>query len=273
MRRHIPAAIHRLGQAIPPSVRNFLKRTMPSLVGHAHDLALAAAPAGLAEATIADGPLRGRRFSCRLRYEADYIFGTHEPQVTQWLQLNLVTGHVMFDVGAHAGYTALIAAQIVGDAGKIIAFEPNPRNRVLIAENLRANPDLSGRIRLESTAVSDRIGTALFDGIETTGHLGDRGIAVPTVSLDAFVSDTGLSPALVKLDIEGGETLALDGMAMILRVNRPTLIVEIHDRAAHDRFGRALSDHSYRCWVEGRSAELSSIGAWEGRRVYLARPE
>ncbi len=273
MRRHIPAALHRLERVIPASARRLMKRMMPSVVSQAHEFALAAAPSGLTEATIADGPLRGRRFTCRLRYEADYIFGTHEPQVTAWLHLNLSAGHVMFDVGAHAGYTALVAAQRVGAGGQVVAFEPNPENNALIARNLAANPDLSGRIRLESTAVTDRTGTALFAGEETTGHVGDRGYPVATVSLDSFVADTRLAPTLIKLDIEGGETLALDGMAMVLSVKKPALIVEIHDRVAHDRFGRALSEHKYQCWREGEPLALSSIGPWERRWVCLARPE
>jgi len=238
MREHIPAVLHRLEQAIPASARQMLKRLMPSLVGRAHHLALAAAPGDWAQATVADGPLRGRRFTCRLRFEADYIFGTHEPQVTIWLERHLGAGQVMFDVGAHAGYTALIAAQIVGEGGRVVAFEPNSANAALIAENITANPDLSRRVRLEPLAVTDRSGTALFDGRETTGHVADRGSAVGTVSLDGFVRATGLAPALVKLDIEGGETLALDGMGEMLSIRRPALIVEIHDAAAHERFRR-----------------------------------
>lgn len=272
MRQHIPAVLHRLEQVIPASARHVLKRWMPSLVSRAHHLALAAAPGDLAQATVAGGPLRGRRFTCRLRFEADYIFGTHEPHVTLWLERHLAAGQVMFDVGAHAGYTALVAAQIVGERGRVVAFEPNSRNAALIADNIAANPDLSHRIRLEPLAVTDRVGTALFDGDDTTGHLADRGSPVRTVSLDGFVSDTGLAPALVKVDIEGGETLALDGMAETLSVGRPTLIVEIHDGAAHERFSRALHEHRYRCWVEDQSAELTAIGSWEGRRVYLALP-
>jgi len=273
MRQHIPAVLHRLEQVIPASARHVLKRLMPSLVSRAHHLALAAAPGERAQATVADGPLRGRRFTCRLRFEADYIFGTHEPQVTLWLERHLAPGQVMFDVGAHAGYTALIAAQIVGERGHVVAFEPNSGNAALIAENIAANPDLARQIRLEPVAVTDRGGTALFDGRETTGHVADKGSPVPTVSLDRFVTDTGLVPSLVKLDIEGGETLALDGMAEILNVRRPTLIIEIHDGAAHERFSRALHEHRYRCWVEDQAAELTALGSWEGRRVYLALPE
>jgi FkbM family methyltransferase len=174
----------------------------------------------------------------------------------------------MFDVGAHAGYTTLIAAQIVGTAGRVVAFEPNQLNRDLIARNLAANPDLGAQIRVEPYAVAAERGTAHFGGDETTGHLAESGERVPTISLDAYIGDTGVIPTLIKMDIEGGETRAFDGMAALLQARRPALIVEIHDEHAHARFARLVREHGYR--VTGERAG-SSLGEWTGERsIYLA---
>src|SRR6187549_409768 len=93
----LPGLLHRAERATPAPLRRLLKRIAPSVVSGTHRLILSAAPAEAAEATIADGPLRGRRFVCRPRYEADYIFGTHEPDVTAWITRRLTSSAVMFD--------------------------------------------------------------------------------------------------------------------------------------------------------------------------------
>jgi hypothetical protein len=55
----VPGVLHRAERAMPAPVRRLIKRLAPSLIAGAHRLILSAAPAHAAEATIADGPLRG----------------------------------------------------------------------------------------------------------------------------------------------------------------------------------------------------------------------
>ena len=52
---------------------------------------------------------------------------------------------------------------------------------------------------------------------------------MPGVSLDEFVYLQGNpAPAAVKMDIEGGEVLALPGMRRILQDQHPLLLLELH---------------------------------------------
>ena len=267
MRDQLPGLLHRLERSTPAPVRRVLKRFFPSLVVGTHEFVLAAAPAEPTEATIADGPLRGRRFVCRLRYEADYIFGTHEPCVTAWLTTHVKPSSLFFDIGAHAGYTALIAAAIVGTGGQVVAFEPNVRNRELIARNLRVNQDLAAQVRIEPYAITDTCGTEAFGGDETTGHLAESGSLVATTSVDAYVAETGCVPSVIKIDIEGGETRAFDGMVKTLNASHLTLIVEIHDEPAHARFARVVGDYRYTVSTDGASGTSPGLEPWTGRRM------
>jgi len=272
MRTHIPGALHRLERAVPPVVRRFARGAFPGLIERLHNGVLGVAPYEPAEATIASGPLRGRRFNCRLRYEADYVFGNHEPAVAEWLMTHLRAGDTMFDVGAHAGYTALIAAQRVGPAGHVVAFEPNPSNRELILRNLASNPDVAASIVLEPVAVSDSCGVAFLAGTNATGRLTDHGDPVSTVSMDAYVARTQRRPALIKFDIEGGETKAFKGMCKLLCDVRPILIVEIHDAMAQHRFAELVAQYDYRVWAEGSPHPEPVPIEWTSRRSYLAVP-
>jgi FkbM family methyltransferase len=270
-RRHVPGLLHRVEEAVPRKLKQWLKRTAPGIVKRTHDAVLLATTAEAEEAIIADGPLRGRRFSCRLRYEADYIFGNHEPHVTEWILTHAYAGATIFDVGAHAGFTALIAATVV-KPGRVVAFEPNASNLDLVRRNLRANSDLAPFIIVEAVAVSNASGFAFLDGDEAMGSLAASGRRVETVTLDEYVARTNRHPHLVKMDIEGGETLAFDGMAAMMRSDRPVLIVEIHSEAAHDRFARVVRDHRYVVTDEAGTECSTVLPRWTERSNYLAQP-
>ncbi len=54
-------------------------------------------------------------------------------------------------------------------------------------------------------------------------------ISVPGISLDEFVYGQGNPPPqVVKMDIEGGEVLALPGMRRVLAEARPLMLMELH---------------------------------------------
>ena len=52
------------------------------------------------------------------------LMGTYEPELTHLLIDSLDDGGVFWDIGAHAGYYSMVAAQLVGRSGEIVAFEP-----------------------------------------------------------------------------------------------------------------------------------------------------
>lgn len=272
MRQHIPGLLHKVERVVPRSLRQLALSAFPQFIKRLHECALTAAPARVAQAIIVDGPLRGRRFACRLRFEADYIFGTHEPAVTEWLKAYVRPGDTVFDIGAHAGYTTLIAAQLSAPNGCVVAFEPNPANRELISMNLALNEDLASQVIVEASAVSDACGTAFFGGHDTTGSLADRGAPVPTVTLDAYVANGRRCPAVIKMDIEGGETRAFDGMLQVIRDAQPILIVEIHDRHAQQRFAQLVADCHYTARQEGQLNAAPVAADWVERCLYVAMP-
>ncbi|MBN2548388.1 MAG: FkbM family methyltransferase, partial [Anaerolineales bacterium] len=74
-----------------------------------------------------------------------------------------------------------------------------------------------------------------------------QAVEVEGISLDAFVFDQGNPPpALVKMDIEGGEVLALPGMQRVLERYKPVVLMELHGPQAAQAAWQALTLAGYR---------------------------
>jgi FkbM family methyltransferase len=125
------------------------------------------------------------------------------------------------DLGAHVGYFSLIVAKVVGPTGRVYAFEPNSELFGLLARNIETN-NLQSTIRTFRHAVSNKVGVAiLFLGCEDSlvssfyrvPGVQATSTTVETTTLDAFFAAESWPPIhFVKMDIEGAEIMALEGM-------------------------------------------------------------
>jgi FkbM family methyltransferase len=146
----------------------------------------------------------------------NYIFG-FEKFETQLFQSLLRKGMVVLDIGAYVGYYTLIAAGLVGENGKVFAFEPEPDNYALLLKNLEANK--CNNVIPVQKAVSERNGiSVLFLSAENEAdhriydsHDGRESIAVGVTSIDSFFERKDCKVDIVKMDIEGSEMMALQG--------------------------------------------------------------
>lgn len=165
--------------------------------------------------------------------------GTFEQPERAFVKRVLRRGMTVLDVGAHAGFYTLLASTCVGDEGRVIAFEPSPRERARLRAHLRLNR--RANVTVEEVAIGDAAGSGallVFDG-RLTGcnsfHLADtRGahaITVPICALDDYHARGAFQRVdLVKMDIEGAELAALRGAEQMFRSLRPLLLCELHDK-------------------------------------------
>jgi len=204
-----------------------------------------AAPHGLSQVKVAAGALAGASLLLDLQKEKDYWLGTYEPELQAAVAELARPGMVAYDVGANIGYISLLLAGAVGESGRVYAFEALPDN----IERLRSNLSLNGmeeRVQVVEAAVIDHsvlvqflvgpsggMGKAVGSAGRQRGYA--RSIPIPGLALDDFVFGQGNPPPqVVKMDIEGGEVLALPGMRRVLRQHHPLFLLELHGpEAAH----------------------------------------
>ncbi len=162
--------------------------------------------------------------------------GAYEPLVTAQVRARLGPGAVFVDVGANIGYFSLLAATLVGEAGRVVAFEPSAGNGDLIRRSLADNG--FANVELHQKAVAERAGRFLLDEggansnarIVTASPDGYERPAVEAVALDEALADLARLD-LVKLDIEGAEARAWAGMQGLIARFHPPLLFEYAPRA------------------------------------------
>lgn len=245
-----------------------------------------ALPEGLTPVRVAAGGLVGMQLLLDLQREKDYWLGTYEPElqlaIADWVR----PGMVVYDVGANVGYVTLLLARAASPGGRVFAFEALPENLERLSANLDLNP-LAARVTVVPGAVVDRPGAARFL-IGPSGGMGkaegsagrevaiyERAITVPGYALDDFVYAAGNpAPQVIKMDIEGGEVLALPGMKRLLAEARPTLLVELHGPQAARAAWQALQPAGYAlCRMARGYQPLPSPEALGWKAHVVARPE
>ena len=158
-------------------------------------------------------------------------FRSNEPEYSrleQWVGL----GDHVLDLGANVGHYTARLSEIVGQSGRVFAFEPVARTFELLSANV-AKLRLHN-VTLLNVAASDSIAVLgmnmpRFDTGLTNYYMAQISTDNPRLSVFALPVDALLLPApvkLAKIDVEGHELSALMGMATILKRDHPTLIVE-----------------------------------------------
>lgn len=196
---------------------------------------------------IIAGALRGRWWLPASRGKVLRILnGTYEREQTALFEQLLRPGATVLDVGANVGYYTLLASVLVGEGGRVHAFEPEPRNAGFLRDHVRING--RGNVTVQQAAVSDRAGTARFDfgSGSGTGHLADAGaIEVRTLRLDDYCAEHGLAPSALKIDVEGAEMSVLEGARETLARHRPILFLSTHGAEVHRASLAFLRDLGY----------------------------
>ena len=178
---------------------------------------------------ILRGPLAGRRWLLTSRI--NFLLGTYEPEQTQAFQRIIRPGDVVYDVGAHYGYYALLSSVLAGPNGKVFAFEPSPPNILRLKKHVRINH--CDNITVLELALSDHEGTARFDNQAGSGtaHLSpDGALEVKTTSLDAASAHLP-APRVLKIDCEGAEVEVLKGGEKTIRSAQPAIFLSTHGEA------------------------------------------
>ncbi|ORT59300.1 FkbM family methyltransferase [Streptomyces sp. CB03238] len=159
-----------------------------------------------------------------------YLFGVWEPYMTGWLRRRLRPGDTYIDVGANIGYFSLLAAQLVGDEGQVVAIEASPEFHQRLLRNVALNDYRN--IRAVNGAVSDTEETLTFV-LASSANMGANSIVPyegPAESAfetearplpDLLTAEEIAGARVIKIDVEGAEGSVVRGMAPLLSRLRP----------------------------------------------------
>ena len=165
-----------------------------------------------------------------------YLFGTWEPRMTLWLSRRLGPGDTFIDVGANIGYFSVLASQLVGPKGRVVAIEASRAFQDWLERNARLNGCTN--IRSVHTAVSDKHQILTFI-LASSANMGANSIvpydgpAESTFDIEAFPlpdvleADEIANARVVKVDVEGAEGSVVRGMAPLLERLRPDAEVTV----------------------------------------------
>jgi len=156
----------------------------------------------------------------------------YEPHIASALAKHLSTGAVFVDIGANIGYFSLMAASLVGERGRVLAFEPNPQN----CNSLYLSAQASGfrNIELFPFAAAEKNANFLYDNMASNGSISDitdhsrvagSRVIIRSVVIDEVLRDLDRVD-VVKIDIEGAEFRAIQGSEKLLVRHRPVLLSE-----------------------------------------------
>lgn len=222
--------------------------------------------------------------------------GRYEEDNISLLMSFLDDASVFVDVGANLGFFSLRVAQRLRDgSGKVLAFEPQPHMVELLRRTLHLN-GLSERVELHPFALSDRAGTALLEipvGHRGAGHIPSalterwqskqdgpsEGRVIELRRLDDVVA-ADFRCDLIKIDVEGHELEALQGMRGVL-ARSPKVGVLFEKMIANYGNEQALWRHfeqlGFRLYGVGDEATLrpfrtvEALIAWDRGNVFASR--
>ena len=167
-----------------------------------------------------------------------YFTGSYEMEELDLVKSILKPEDVFIDLGANIGLYSMIASRAVGPKGHVYSFEPFPLNAERLKQHLVLNDCLNATV-IEK-AVADKSGslTLKYDssshntGMPSAYSTDGAEVEVDVVALDDLAKDQKWNRVdFIKMDIEGGEYLALLWMRQILETWKPKILLELHPEA------------------------------------------
>lgn len=164
-----------------------------------------------------------------------HSFQAPEPEY-EMLPEMVAAGDWALDIGANVGHYALRLSELVGEQGRVIAFEPVPDAFELLVAN--AAQAVQKNMTLINAAVSDStfISGMVIPKNESSGldnlylaqlSQNESGLRVLCLTVDSLALPHPIR--FVKIDTEGHELAVLRGMRELLRRDQPVLLVEDND--------------------------------------------
>lgn len=264
-----------VAKVLPPSLKSLIRSWVPPLPP--------APPLPDGSPVLFTAPLRHAPGNSIFVLPGDIISdsllatGVWEAELTERLIEDARKGGLMVEVGANLGYFSLLWA-LLNPTNRVIALEPSPRNLGLFQRSIAAS-GLAPRIDLLPIAAGNAFGITAFDlgpdaqtgwgGIVLDSTRATQPTRVVVAPLDALLLNEG-HIAVLKIDVEGADTLVLEGCRQLLSEKR---IGSIYYEQNHPRMAALgvlpehaqslLEEYGYHC--RPLTSTDAEVVEWEAR--------
>ncbi len=204
--------------------------------------------------SIKSGALAGNYIVTSWRDYPAAIMGYAEQELTAWLLRHVKPGETWLDVGAHYGYTSLAMCRSAGAQGRVFAFEPSLSSAGCIARTRLANQFWWWTVCPFGLDDSPALGAQELPWVrgmidsQVSLEQADGTERFLSVGLDAVWTSLSTGNDRVhgiKMDVQGMEVRALEGMRALLARHRPVLVLEIHAGVDRRRIIEILTSAGY----------------------------
>lgn len=165
-----------------------------------------------------------------------FLFGVYEKNTVSLIQQKLPKDGVFIDIGANIGCHSLIAAEQAGKLGQVHAFEAIQSTFQAFKKNIELN-DFKNihanhlAIYNKETTIELFLGNADNMGMSSVygrNEISSQKETVQAITLDSYIENNQITRVdFIKIDIEGSELTALNGMKNTLSTFKPILLIEI----------------------------------------------
>jgi len=186
----------------------------------------------------------------------------YEREIQAVFRSHLKPGMAVLDIGANVGFFTMLSAAMVGREGRVIAVEPNADNVKLLEASRRENG--FEQVQICCFAASATPGILALNTSHSNGTTARPGYSlnqlfsssiVPALDLDRITSE--LRVDFVKIDVEGAEYLALQGLNKTLTRCRPIIVSEFTPNSMQWLSG--VSSGDYLRFLQGLGYSISVI--------------
>jgi FkbM family methyltransferase len=186
-----------------------------------------------------------------------HLLGMYDLALSEAILRLTPPGGTAIDVGANIGYTALLMGHAVGTSGRVLAFEPLPKNFTALQANLARNG--LRHVQAHPYAISDenaQVTIELPEGFERNEGIlslekhaakgaGGSSFTLETRPLGGFLQ--GISHVhLMKIDVEGHEPKVLAGAAAQLAAGAIDVVLYEDHHNYPSQSSAILEQHGYR---------------------------
>ena len=193
-----------------------------------------------------------------------FLLGVFERSTLSAYRKIVTPGMTVLDIGANSGSHTLHLARLIGDSGRVIAFEPTQWAVEKLRKNIECNPTLSERIIVKHTMLTDTDNDEVPETIHSSWPLSPDGDVHPLLrarsmstngaaarTLDSMLAELAISSiGFIKIDVDGYECQVLGGMLETLKAFRPPILMEFSPYGLEEKGG------SLACLV----SQMSSVG-------------